>query len=291
MRAPRPRHRLLRVSLAVVGAGIAAASACAPRLFTNLEAPSARAVVDESMTPLPASSAITAPNGDHGASMLPNHMNEPKYPAEARAAKATGHVAVMYVVNADGTVDTATFKVTSVEASEAAPTGTKDAFVAAVRVALKDFRYVPASVGGKNVRQLVRASFEFKLAGAAPVTSRMPTRPTPATVGVDAATGAEKPYFDFQVEAPATPLAGSKGPRYPQALRDAKVEGQVLAQFVVDTTGAPDMRTFKVLKTDHADFSEAVREALPDMRFAPARVGGKAVKQLMQTPFQFSLSR
>jgi protein TonB len=37
-------------------------------------------------------------------------------------------------------------------------------------------------------------------------------------------------------------------------------------------------------------FTQAVRAALPRMRFFPAQVGGKAVKQLVQMPFQFNLA-
>ena len=68
-------------------------------------------------------------------------------------------------------------------------------------------------------------------------------------------------------------------------------EGTVLAQFVVDTTGRAEMNTFKVLKSDNDLFSNAVKNALQRMRFLPAEVGGRKVKQLVQQPFQFSLNR
>ena len=38
-------------------------------------------------------------------------------------------------------------------------------------------------------------------------------------------------------------------------------------------------------------FTQAVKNALPNMRFYPAEVGGKKVKQLVQQPFTFSLSK
>ena len=74
-------------------------------------------------------------------------------------------------------------------------------------------------------------------------------------------------------------------------LRSANVEGEVLAQFVVDTTGRADMSQFKVLKSTHDLFTNAVRSSLPQMKFYPAEVGGKKVKQLVQMPFQFSLTK
>src|SRR5204862_125812 len=80
-------------------------------------------------------------------------------------------------------------------------------------------------------------------------------------------------------------------PRYPDRLRAANVERDVLAQFVVNTDGTVDMSTFKVLKSTHDLFSESVKSALPNMKFNAAQVGGLPVKQLVQMPFNFSLSK
>lgn len=111
--------------------------------------------------------------------------------------------------------------------------------------------------------------------------------------GVAGGTGpvSDQPYFDFQVEKPVGAIPGSDGPRYPDILRSGGVEGRVLAQFVVDTTGRIDISTFRVLRSDHAMFEQAVRSALPRMRFFPAEIGGRKVKQLVQQPFAFSLQR
>src|SRR4051812_39416082 len=98
-------------------------------------------------------------------------------------------------------------------------------------------------------------------------------------------------YFEFQVEKQVSPFPGNPAPRYPDMLRSANVEGEVLAQFVVDTTGRADMSQFKVLKSTHDLFTNAVRSALPNMKFYPAEVGGRKVKQLVQMPFQFSLTK
>jgi protein TonB len=98
-------------------------------------------------------------------------------------------------------------------------------------------------------------------------------------------------YFEFQVEKQVTPDPRNAPPRYPDMLRSANVEGEVLAQFVVDTTGRADMSTFKILKSSHDLFSIAVKAALPILRFLPAEVGGMHVKQLVQMPFQFNLTK
>ncbi len=99
----------------------------------------------------------------------------------------------------------------------------------------------------------------------------------------------DTPYFVYEVEKPAA-MAGAANMVYPEMLRSAQVEGTVMASFVVDTSGYADMSTFTVLHSDHELFSNAVRRALARIRYRPAEVGGRKVKQLVQQPFQFSLN-
>lgn len=101
----------------------------------------------------------------------------------------------------------------------------------------------------------------------------------------------DQPYFEFQVEKQVTTVPGSTSPRYPEMLKSANIEGEVLATFVVDTTGRADMSTFKVIKSSHDGFTQAVRNALPNMRFYPAEIGGRKVKQMVQQPFTFALTK
>jgi len=101
----------------------------------------------------------------------------------------------------------------------------------------------------------------------------------------------DQPYFEFQVEKPVVPAPGSTSPRYPDMLRQAGVEGEVLAQFVVDTTGKAEAGSLKILKSSHDLFIQSVKNALPQMKFIPAEVGGRKVKQLVQQPFTFSISK
>ncbi|WP_434478605.1 energy transducer TonB [Gemmatimonas sp.] len=98
-------------------------------------------------------------------------------------------------------------------------------------------------------------------------------------------------YFEGQVEKPVMSLPGTAGPAFPDMLRAAGVEGQVLAEFVVDSMGRATMETFTVLKSDHALFTNAVKTSLARMRFLPAEVGGRRVPQLVQQTFQFMLNR
>jgi len=96
-------------------------------------------------------------------------------------------------------------------------------------------------------------------------------------------------YFEFQVEKPVMQAPNSAQPAYPDILRQAGVEGEALVSFVVDTTGRADPGSFKVIRTTHELFATAVKNALPRMRFIPAEVGDKKVKQLVQQPFSFAI--
>src|SRR5262249_3639766 len=97
-------------------------------------------------------------------------------------------------------------------------------------------------------------------------------------------------YFEYQVERPVTP-SNNQPPRYPDALRESKTEGEVLAQFIVDENGSVDSTSFRIVRATNEDFAKAVRLAIPNFRFNPALVGGKPVKQFVQMPFRFDLTK
>jgi protein TonB len=96
-------------------------------------------------------------------------------------------------------------------------------------------------------------------------------------------------YDRMHVDKPAVQLTGVGTPAYPDLMRSAGVEGEVLVSFVIDTAGRAEVNTLQVLKSTHRQFTDAVRDALPSMRFLPAEVAGAKVRQIVQLPFQFTL--
>ena len=96
-------------------------------------------------------------------------------------------------------------------------------------------------------------------------------------------------YTASQVDEPVVAMPGSPGPRYPEMFRAAGVQGEVVATFVVDTTGRADPASFMILRETDAVFGSAVRNALSAMRFIPAKAGGRKVKQQVQQPFVFTI--
>lgn len=87
------------------------------------------------------------------------------------------------------------------------------------------------------------------------------------------------------------PLRNQPAPRYPESLRQAGVEGKVLARFIVDTLGRVEPGSIVLLESSHALFAEAVRDALVRQRYAPAESGGRRVRQLVLRPFAFRTVR
>jgi len=75
---------------------------------------------------------------------------------------------------------------------------------------------------------------------------------------------------------------------YPPSLYAAHLRGMVLAEFVVDAQGKVEGDTFGVISSTHPLFSAAVRGAISNAVFTPALRGGKAVRQLVHQPFEFT---
>jgi protein TonB len=98
-------------------------------------------------------------------------------------------------------------------------------------------------------------------------------------------------FLAAQVEKQVFLEPGTKPPRYPETLRAAGVEGRVMASFVVSDRGRVEEGSITIFHSDNPLFEDAVKSALGRMRFVPAEIGGRKVRQLVQMPFLFTLSR
>lgn len=109
--------------------------------------------------------------------------------------------------------------------------------------------------------------------------------------GIPIDLSANQTYFEFQVEKVAQRIDGTGVPSYPEALRAAGVSGEVRLQFVVDTTGRANLGSVKVQSATNDLFAASARAAVPRMRFYPAEIGGRKVKQLVELPLTFQIGR
>lgn len=98
-------------------------------------------------------------------------------------------------------------------------------------------------------------------------------------------------YQIVEVDSAAERDPASAAPVYPAALETRGVEGYVIVRFVVDSTGLVDMASVMTVEATAPEFDRAVREAMPGMRFRPAKVGGRPVRQLAEQLFRFEVAR
>lgn len=103
--------------------------------------------------------------------------------------------------------------------------------------------------------------------------------------------GRDGAYSEDVVEKTAWPREDNPRPRYPDALKDAGIEGSFMVQFVVDSTGRVDPKTLSFPKAAHPAFLRAVRDALLRSRYFPAELAGIRVRQLVQQQFTFVIAR
>jgi TonB family protein len=97
-------------------------------------------------------------------------------------------------------------------------------------------------------------------------------------------------YSVLEVERMVERYDDSAAPVYPSELAALGTEGQVQVTFVVDATGRVDTGTIRVLSSDDPRFTESVITALSEMRFRPAKKGGRTVRQLVEQRFNFRIA-
>jgi protein TonB len=76
-------------------------------------------------------------------------------------------------------------------------------------------------------------------------------------------------------------------PVYPPTLAHARVAGRVEFQYVVDTTGRAEAGSLRALMSTHAAFEAAARGSVLASRYRPARLRGRAVRQLVRQTLTF----
>jgi outer membrane biosynthesis protein TonB len=96
-------------------------------------------------------------------------------------------------------------------------------------------------------------------------------------------------FTSYEVDQIAEALFVGSGPIYPSELAKKRVEGLVIAQYVVDTTGWADTSSVNILQSSNPLFTNSVRAALGMMRFKPARIQKQAVRQMVQQSFIFRI--
>jgi protein TonB len=100
----------------------------------------------------------------------------------------------------------------------------------------------------------------------------------------------DQPYLESVVEE-RPDLINHPVIRYPEILRQAGIDGRVLIECVIDTTGHSERGSIKVLSSTNQLFNEPAREAVAMSVYRPGRIAGRAVRVRVQVPINFQISR
>lgn len=88
-------------------------------------------------------------------------------------------------------------------------------------------------------------------------------------------------YRACAVSVKARPVANDVRPEFRATGRDRSCFSAVI-QLAVDTAGFPEGRSARVVKATDPGFAAAVLAIVPALRFEPARLGGRRVRQLFE---------
>lgn len=80
-------------------------------------------------------------------------------------------------------------------------------------------------------------------------------------------------------------------PDYPRMLLEARIEGQVVLEAVIDSTGHAEPPSIKVVSSTNRAFEAPARDALRKALFRPGRVRGQAVRVLVHLPLRFVIPK
>lgn len=102
---------------------------------------------------------------------------------------------------------------------------------------------------------------------------------------------ADSVYADVEVDKPAEVKVSSIRLFYPRGYREKGVEGCVIVQFVVNADGRTDMSSFRTLFSSDTTFTVEVHRSVAGMLFEPAELRMRKVRQRMERPFKFTLTK
>src|SRR5437773_1604295 len=85
-----------------------------------------------------------------------------------------------------------------------------------------------------------------------------------------------------------TVVVSTGRPVYPDSLRALGIEGRVVVQVVVDSTGQVEPGTATVLRSTDPGFNQAAIDFVNAARFRPGRIGTRKVRVLMTVAVPFA---
>jgi protein TonB len=76
---------------------------------------------------------------------------------------------------------------------------------------------------------------------------------------------------------------------YPDLLRQAGIEGNVIVEVIIDTTGRAEPASLRIVQSTNKAFELSAKDAVLKSLYRPGRVRGQAVRVLVQVPISFTI--
>jgi len=109
-------------------------------------------------------------------------------------------------------------------------------------------------------------------------------------IGTGIVPSSDQVYMESVVEERPEVLSGPQL-QYPDLLRQAAIQGRVLVQAIIDTTGRAEPQSIKVIQSPNPGFDQSAKNYVLRALFRPARVHGRAVRVLINLPIDFKIKR
>ena len=109
-------------------------------------------------------------------------------------------------------------------------------------------------------------------------------------IGTGIVPSSDQVFMESVVEERPEVLSGP-ALNYPDLLRQAGVQGRVLVQAIIDTSGRAEPASVKVIQSPNPGFDSPAKQMVLKALFRPARVHGRAVRVLVNLPIDFSIKR
>ncbi len=209
------------------------------------------------------------------------------YPAAQLTAGTSGTVLVSFVVGPDGATRDARVL-----------TSSDSAFDAPTVAAVQGLRFSPARLADRAVPARAQMNIQWQppapvaAQGAITGASRTEDGERVYTMNqVVADGGREYEMREVEVAPRPTDLAAFRRVlerTYPAHLRGSRTRGTVNVRMLVDTAGIP--RNPHITRSTNAEFNQPTLESVVQLRFRPARVGGKPVNAWVELPIEWTIS-
>jgi TonB family protein len=132
---------------------------------------------------------------------------------------------------------------------------------------------------------------------ATPIMTLVPGVPTDP-----GATAPPNPFFLERPQAPGLPLESRAvdeppeilshpEPRYPEILRQAGIEGRVVVEAVLDTTGRAEAGSLRIVSASNPLFATEAELVVLRSTYRPGRMAGRAVPVRVLVPIRFGIRR